>query len=380
MAGRVIGNNVGRGRRDEGRAVRRFSFYVVKEIVPLYLAGLVALVLLILGIFLQTVLVDVIARGASPALLAQFLLYSLPAAATYGLPLALLFASLVGLTRLSQDSEIKAAFVLGIGPGAFALPMLALGLGVSLFAFLNNELVVPRASARALEVQKDILIQSPGTLVQEGSFFTDALGRSVYIERLEPGGVVRGVTVIQSGGSAGPQEVIRAESGRLDEEGGLWRFENGRFVTYRRSQVVLEAAFEAADVPVRRLAAATTGTLEPTQVPLRELIARIERGAATGARMSAERTALHRKFAEPAAAATFALLALAIGLASFRRTSTFSVGIVSVFALTFIYYATWSVFNLLGAQGTLPPAVAGWTPVALYGLAGTALLAWSWRA
>jgi lipopolysaccharide export system permease protein len=358
--------------------VKRFSLYVVREILPLYLAGLAVLILLILGAFLQSVLADVIARGASPALLAQFLLYSLPAAASYGLPLALLFASLLGLTRLSQDSEIKAAFVLGLSPGAFALPMLALGLGVSLFAFLNNELIVPRSSARALEVQKDILIQSPGTLLEEGNFFTDALGRSVYIESLEPGGVVRNVTVIQSGGSAGPQEVIRAEAGVLDEASGLWRFSGGRFITYRRSEVILDAGFAGAEVPLRRLAAATAGSLELTQLPLRELLARIGRGLESGARMSAERTALHRKFAEPAAATAFALLALAVGLVSFK--GTFSLGLVSVFALTFLYYATWSVFNLLGAQGTLPPELAGWAPVALYGLAGSGLLAWVWRA
>jgi lipopolysaccharide export system permease protein len=143
--------------------VKRFSLYLVKEILPLYFGGLLALVLLLLGAALLGVLADVISRGASPDLVAQFLLYILPSAASRGLPLALLFAALLGLTRLSQDSEIKAAFMLGLSPKAFAVPLLALGLGVTLFSFLNSELVVPRSSLRALEVQKDILIRSPGT-------------------------------------------------------------------------------------------------------------------------------------------------------------------------------------------------------------------------
>jgi lipopolysaccharide export system permease protein len=49
-------------------------------------------------------------------------------------------------------------------------------------------------------------------------------------------------------------------------------------------------------------------------------------------------------------------------------------GLVAVFVLTFVYYATWSVAKLLGAQGTIPAWVAGWAPVALYAVAGTALL------
>jgi lipopolysaccharide export system permease protein len=93
--------------------------------------------------------------------------------------------------------------------------------------------------------------------------------------------------------------------------------------------------------------------------------------------MAAERTALHRKFAEPAAATAFALFALAIGLYSFRKN--LGLGLVSVFLLTFIYYATWSVFNLLGAQGTLPPWLAGWAPVALYAASGGLLLGLVWR-
>jgi lipopolysaccharide export system permease protein len=48
--------------------------------------------------------------------------------------------------------------------------------------------------------------------------------------------------------------------------------------------------------------------------------------------------------------------------------------LVSVFVLTFIYYATWSVAKLLGAQGTIPAWLAGWTPVGLYALAGSLLL------
>ncbi|HKJ93813.1 MAG TPA: LptF/LptG family permease, partial [Longimicrobiales bacterium] len=85
----------------------------------------------------------------------------------------------------------------------------------------------------------------------------------------------------------------------------------------------------------------------------------------------------YRKLAEPLAATAFALFALAVALFTFRRGA--SLGFVSVLFLTFIYYATGSVTKLLGEQGTIPAYVAGWTPVALYALAGGALLALSWR-
>lgn len=354
----------------------RFGRYLIREILPLYGAGLAALLILLLGVYLLDVLADAIARGISPALVARFLLYKLPEAIGYGIPLALLFAALLGITRLGQDSEIKASLLLGLSPRQFALPIIGLGLLVSLLSFLNNELIVPRSEQQALEVQKDILIQSPETLLTEGSFFTDALGRSVYLERLRPGGVAEGITVIQSGGTRGPSEIFRAQQGVLDEEAGVWRLEQVRMVTYRQNRTVLDAQAEHAELPVRRLAAAGSASPELVRLPLPELLARLEEST-EDRRMFAEWTALHRKFAEPLAATAFALFALGVGLYSFR--TNIGLGFASVLLLTFVYYATWSVSNLLGAQGTLPAWIAGWLPVALYSCSAVVLLALSWR-
>lgn len=353
---------------------KRFSLYLLREIMPLYLAGLSVLLLLLLAVTLLGVLADVIARGVSPALVASFLLYSLPGAAGYGIPLALLFASLLGMARLGQDSEIKAALLLGLSPGAFAVPLLLLGLIVSGISFINNELLVPWSEQQALEVQKDIVLQSPEVFLQEGTFFTDALGRSVFIERLEAGGGVTGITVIQSGGIGGPREMVQAARGQLDEAEGVWLLEDVRFTTYRNARTVMHSQAESALLPVRRLAAASSQSPSLTRLAMRELLERIRNSNRPN---SAEWTALHRKFAEPLAATAFALFALAIGLYSFR--SGFGLGFVSVLFLTFMYYATWSVSNLLGAQGTIPAWLAGWIPVALYAFAAMFLLALSWR-
>jgi lipopolysaccharide export system permease protein len=354
--------------------MKRFTSYLIREILPLYGAGVIAFVLLLLGEILRGQLAGILARGVPPALVAQFLIFSLPFAIGTALPLGLLFASLLGLTRLTQDSEIKAALLLGLSPRQFVVPLLTLGVIVALLSFFNNEVIVPWSQQRALEVQKDILLQSPDTFLEEGSFFTDALGRSIFIESLEPGGVFKNITVIQSGGSQGPREVYSASQGIPDEASGIWRLEGVRFSTYRNNRVVLDAQAETAILPVRQLAAG--GNLEPelTQLPFRDLLLRLQE---EGFAKPAEWTALHRKLAQPAAAITFALFALAVALVSFR--SAFGLGLVSVLFLTFIYYATWSVMNILGAQGTIPAWLAGWTPVMLYALAGGALLSIAWR-
>ena len=404
---------------------KRFTLYLIKEIVPFYVAGLIVLLVLLLGVFLLDILAGVLARGASPRLVSLFLLYKLPEAANMGIPLALLFASLLGISRLGQDNEIKAGLLLGLSPKHFAVPLLLLGFLISGLSFLNNELLIPWSSGRALEVQKDIFLEKPDIFLEEGNFFTDSLGRNIYVEKLESGGKAFGITVIKSGGKNGPKEVISAEKGVLDEEAGLWRLENVRFTNYRDSRVVFDTLAQTANLPTRGLSAGISQNPELTQIPMCELINRLETkdsqddeinrfyvvldrlsngfrvkidafkinidtyafkmricGEKTGTFLSGfhnnsnkrqpdVRTALHRKFAEPLAATAFALFALAIGLYSFR--TGFGLGFVWVLFLTFIYYATWSVAKLLGAQGTLPAYIAGWAPMVLYLLAATVL-------
>ena len=106
---------------------------------------------------------------------------------------------------------------------------------------------------------------------------------------------------------------------------------------------------QEATLPVRNLATSSSENPDLTKLPMVvNFLARLRGGGAD----HAEWTALNRKFAEPLAATAFALFALAIGLYSFRRN--FGLGIVSVLFLTFIYYAVWSVSNLLGRTGNHP--------------------------
>lgn len=358
-----------------GVRLTRWGAYLVRETLPLLAAGLVTLVLLLLLYFLLDVLSDVIARGVPVALVARYLLYKLPSAIGPGLPLALLFASLLTLTRLGQDGEIKAALLAGVSPRQFVVPVLSLGLAVSAIALVNNELVTPWSESRAAEVEKDILLVSPETIVQQGAFFEDALGRSIFIGQVSEDGEFADITVITPGGAMGPRELLRAATGVPDPEAGVWRLSDIRFNVLRDARLTLDFEAQSATLPVRGLTARASSAADLAYLPLKELIGRLR--IDPGSPKPAEWTALHRKVAEPLAATAFAIFAVAVGLFTFRRGA--QLGFVAVLLLTFVYYATWSVSKLLGAQGTLPAFVAGWLPVAMYLVAGGALLALTWR-
>jgi lipopolysaccharide export LptBFGC system permease protein LptF len=178
--------------------------------------GLMVLTLLLLLSFLLDVLADVVARGVPAGTVAAFLLLKLPSAAAAGLPLALLFAALLALSRATQDGELRAALQLGISPVATVRPILAVGAAVALLTLANNEIVVPWAEQRALEVQREILLRSPGDRAAQRRLLPGRARPLDLPAAVTPDGVLEGITVIAPGGSQGPRQLIEAARGVAD--------------------------------------------------------------------------------------------------------------------------------------------------------------------
>ena len=133
-------------------------------------------------------------------------------------------------------------------------------------------------------------------------------------------------------------------------------------------------SFKEGQLPVQDLQASFEGgdELKPIYLPLSDLWRRVGDYKRQDISAPAEFTALQRKFAEPVAAIFMAFFAVSLSIFSFR--SGLNIGLVWVLLLTFLYYATWSVFRVMGENGALSPVLAAWTPDVLYLVAGLALL------
>jgi lipopolysaccharide export system permease protein len=351
-----------------------FERYLIAEIVPNLAGGMVIVVVLLLLGALFDKAGEIIAKGANVLLVLQYIAFKLPEALSKGMPIALLFAVLMGLTRLTQDSELKAAITLGFSPVRMAFPVLLVGLTVTTLAFINQEAVTPRANEQALRVFKDIILQNPRVLVAAGQFLKDSQNQVIYIqpEGFLDDGQLRGVTVIQGDSNSVPRSITRAPKGQILKDQGAIRLEAGVRITFRASDArkVTVIHFKTATVPIKDLQQGSNVSLEPSSMSVITLWQRVQSYRAQGLKVSNEETALNRKFAEPAAAIAFALFGVAMAFFSLRSSQ--NLGFVGVAFLTFFYYATWSVFKALGENGALPPVVAAWAPDVVY--AGAAVV------
>jgi len=353
--------------------MRTLDRAVVAEVGGLYVAGLAAALVVLAGAALVDALADVLRRGADPLLVARLVALKLPDAFSRGLTLALLFAVLLAIARMASDSEIKALLLHGVSPGRIAAPILAMGAMVSGIALYNQEAVVPAANRRALEVQKDILLRSPRVVLEEGTFFNDGEGRSIYIRRADPDGTLREIRMIRAFPGGAPEEFIAAATGRLARDGRSWEFDAGRRLTFEQGRLSSVATFDSARLQLRSLQVGSGGVLPADALGFLELRARIQQFRRDGLPVNSETTAMHRKLADPLAALAFAIFGVGAGLYALRVNA--GLGVTGVLVLTFMYYAVWSVFGVLGQQGVLPPLLAAWAPDFLYAGAGLTLMA-----
>ncbi|WP_291425663.1 LptF/LptG family permease [Deinococcus sp.] len=358
----------------------RFERYVLEEIIPALLGALVIVILLLVLAALQEVIAPLLAKGASPLLVARLLALNIPWAIAQALPIGLMFATILGLSRLAADSEIKGALAGGIPVSQLFRPVMWLALGITALSFAINEGIVTRAKIQAQTVQRQIVFDNPrviglGSRDSAGRrlVLTDALNRAISVEQLLPGGEMRGLQIISMQSGQPPREVITAQSGRL--QGNVLHLRDGQRISYQMGQPITVLTFKTGSLPVQDVQASfdnSGGQPKPIDLPLRTLLehARLYRQQHVPA--PAEFTALHRKFAEPLAALALAFFSVSLAVYTFR--SGLNLGFTWAILLAFAYYATWSVFRVMGENAALPAVVAAYSPDLIAVLAGLALL------
>jgi len=353
-------------------AIPLLDRYLWRQLRDLFLFGVAVfgILLLINHLFLLARLV--LQQGAPFSAALELLVYRLPYFLAFSFPMAMLLGALMTIGRLSDGQEITAMRTGGISLARIAASVVTAGLLVSALTLFFNEVLVPgaeeryrRAFARAIEapapaVQEQVLFRE----VQEGI-------ESVYFARrfLADSGVMEGVVVNQFEGGR-LQRVIEAPQARfLDSEwvflgGTMYLFTGPTTVATRFDRLTLALRRTPREIAIPRR--------EPSEMSIRELRAYIrllQRSGESAARYIVE---VQSKFALPASAALFALVAVPVGLRPHRSGPSIGMGLTILVLVG--YYIMISITLTLGQSGRLHPVLAAWLPDAVLLGAGLAML------
>lgn len=109
--------------------LKYFDRYVLKEVSPPFLIGLLIYSFVLLMNQLLQAPELFIAKGVSLGVTLKLLLYLVPSILAFAVPMSVLLGVLAGLSRLSSDSEITAFKTLGISPFRMLRPLLVFAFG-----------------------------------------------------------------------------------------------------------------------------------------------------------------------------------------------------------------------------------------------------------
>jgi len=362
----------------------RLQRYVFREVLSPTVLGLILYIL----VFLINALFDmaelVIKKDIPVHVVVKLLAYLMPPIFEMAIPMALLLGILIGIGRLSADSELVALRASGVSYRRILMPVMTLA-GLCFAASLVLTLFVePQARYMQRRLYSEQLYSSdlrreikprvffeqvPGLLIyaddvyQEGDFLgrvflhqTDAEGREVVtlarraqIEYDRKGGVVEFLLESGTNHTMSPGEPESYQISHFDRQ----RVVRGPDDTFRMKMGILSRPsprnYSEQSITELKTSAAQAGSLMtgPTQDRVIGTI----------------RAEMHRRWSLPFACITLAFLGLPLGIANRRggKGSGFSLSLVIVIA----YWLLSTSAQQMVREGHLSPWIGSWGPHAV---------------
>lgn len=317
----------------------------------------------------------------------QMVLLPLPMIVGFTLPMSTLLAVLIGMGRLSGDSEMVALFAGGVSLYRVALPVFVLAVGLTGVSMVVGEYLTPFTTSRYEEMSATLLREAKPT---DRPFTVRDSGTNSQIMvngGMDPStGILKEITITQFAKNR-PAIVMYAKRAKWAGMGGKfkyrWRLYDGW------SQVVgtnspASASFQETrinEIEIKTLPdefAAFQKSLKKKseQMSFREMSRLVKHLKAYPDRSIEDIRQLDgdrwNKLAMPISSLVFAMLAAPLGLR--RSRSGTSVGFGLSILLIFLYWMMWRYASALAIQGSISPVVGAFGADAIGLVTALALL------
>ncbi len=290
------------------RVMRILDRYIVREVFRHALLGLAVFTFVFFVPQLVRLMELFVRHSGSGAQILELFLCIFPTVFTFTLPMAVLIGVLLGLGRMSADSEIIALTALGIGRRRILLPVGVLAMAGAVVTLGMTLWLGPMAVHKYRTLETDLIASQISFAVQPRVFDERFPKYVLYVNDVSASGTRwHGVFLAQAGGESGSQLTLAEDAIVIAEpkEGKLeLHLKGGTTHEFSREDPdrYSVTAFGQSDWPieVNGLAAAQPRQLSNPERSLRDLAATNDAG------WREARVELHRRLAFPAACLVFA--------------------------------------------------------------------------
>lgn len=354
--------------------MRILDRYIVLEVIRHAFLGLIIFTFVLFVPKLVRLMELFVRHSGSGSQIGVLFLCLIPNILVFTIPMAVLIGVLLGLGRMSMDSEIIALTSLGISRRRILWPVGVLAVFGAALTLVMTLWLAPLAIRTFRDIENDLIASQVSFQVQPRVFDERFPHMVLYINDVSASGTHwNGVFLAEAGGEGGSRITV-AESAIVIAEPRLGKLElhlNGGS-THEFSVADAEhysvTSFGRSDWPVEVSGMAPAKEREASN-PERSL------GDLWGDRGKGWRDArveLHQRFAFPVACLVFALIAVPLG--SQPRRGGRAAGSLLAVVVIASYYLLFIVGAGLARQGVLPPSVGMWIANLVLALIGVALL------
>jgi len=355
--------------------MRILDRYIVREVFRHAFLGLVVFTFVFFVPQLVRLTALFVRHTGSGAQIAELFLCIFPGVLAFTTPMAILIGVLLGLGRMSADSEIIALSALGIGRRRILVPVGVLATTGAIVTLAMTLWLAPLALKTLRSLEAELTASQINFAVQPRVFDERFPHEVLYVNDISASGTQwRGVFIAETGGENGSRLTL-AESAIVVAEPKYGKLElhlkGGTTHDFDRDDPdhYSVTAFGQSDWPIE-----VTGLVPAQQARQIKNDERSvpELAAEAGPDWREARVELQRRFAFPAACFAFALIAVPIG-AQPRRGGRAAGSLIAVLLIAG-YYLLLIFGSGLAREGTLPPVLGLWMANALLMVCGLALL------
>ena len=237
--------------------IKKLDIFIVKQFGMLFIGTFFICQFVLMMQFLWRYIDDLIGKGLTMDVLAQFFWYMGLMLVPQALPLAILLSSLITYGNLGESSELTAIKAAGISlmQSFRGLIVITIMIAFASFYFQNN--IGPTANLKLAQQILSMRDKSPETQIPVGVFYDGIPNSNIYVQKKDnETGKLYGIMIYRMTGSYEDQAIILADSGMLQSTAdrkhlllSLWsgewfenmqsqEFTNTAAVPYRRETFV----------------------------------------------------------------------------------------------------------------------------------------------
>ena len=196
--------------------IKKLDLFIVKQFGLLFVGTFFICQFVLMMQFLWRYVDDLIGKGLSLEVMAQFFWYMGLMLMPQALPLAILLSSLIAFGNLGESSELTAIKAAGISLMQAFRGLIVIVVLIAIASFYFQNVIGPNANKSFMQLLLSMKQKSPELEIPEGVFYDGIPGSNIYVQKKDmETGKLYGIMIYRMTNSYEDQAIILADSGML---------------------------------------------------------------------------------------------------------------------------------------------------------------------